>query len=119
MILRRGDVVLANLPYSNQTGSKIRPALVVQCDRNNDRLDDVILVMITSVIGRAISEPRQLLVNISTPEGQSSGLLRDSAVKCEHLVTLDRGLVGRVVGHFPPGVMANVDRCLKESLGLA
>ena len=39
MILRRGDIVLANLPYSDQTGSKIRPALVVQCDRNNDRLD--------------------------------------------------------------------------------
>ncbi len=53
MILRRGNVVLANLPYSDQTGSKIRPALVVQCDRNNGRLDDVILVMITGVVGRA------------------------------------------------------------------
>ena len=25
MILRRGDIVLADLPYSDQTGSKIRP----------------------------------------------------------------------------------------------
>ena len=75
--------------------------------------------MITGVVARANAEPTQLLVEISTPEGQSSGLLRDSAVKCEHLVTLDRGLVSRVIGQLPPGVMRNVDRCLKESLGLA
>ncbi len=118
MILRRGDIVLADLPYSDQTGSKIRPALVVQCNRNNDRLDDVILVLITSVIGRASTESTQLLVEVGTPEGQLSGLLRDSAVKCEHLVTLDRGLVNRVIGKFPPGVMRNVDQCLKEFLGL-
>ena len=119
MNLRRGDIVLANLPYSDQTGSKVRPALVVQCDRNNDRLDDVILVMITSVIARATAEPTQLFVEISAPEGQSSGLLRDSAVKCEHLVTLDRSLIGRVIGQFPPGVMRKIDGCLRESLGLA
>ena len=118
MILRRGDVVLANLPYSDQTGSKIRPALVVQCDRNNGRLDDVILVMITGVVGRATTEPTQLLVEISTPEGQSSGLLRDSAVKCEHIVTLDQGFVSRVIGQLPHGVMRDVHQCLKESLAL-
>ena len=118
MTFRRGNVVLANLPYSDQTGSKVRPALVVQCDRNNDRLDDIILVMITTVIGRATTEPTQFLIEITTPEGQASGLLRNSAVKCEHLVTLDRGLVSRVIGRLPPDVMKNVNRCLKESLDL-
>jgi mRNA-degrading endonuclease toxin of MazEF toxin-antitoxin module len=38
MNVRRGDVVLADLPYSDRTGSKKRPALVVQCDRNNQCL---------------------------------------------------------------------------------
>ena len=62
MILRRGDVVLADLPYSDRSGSKKRPALVVQCDRNNERLDDVILALITSItLGRATAEPTQLI----------------------------------------------------------
>jgi mRNA-degrading endonuclease toxin of MazEF toxin-antitoxin module len=31
MTVRRGDIVLADLPYSDRTGSKTRPALVIQC----------------------------------------------------------------------------------------
>ncbi len=118
MNLRRGDVVLADLPYSDRTGSKKRPALVVQCDRNNQRVDDVILAMITSITQRAAVEPTQLLVDIHTPEGRQSGLLHDSAVKCEHLITLHRRFVGRVVGHLPAEVVGKIDECLNESLGL-
>jgi mRNA interferase MazF len=118
MNLRRGDIVLADLPYSDGTGSKKRPALVVQCDRNNQRLDDAILAMITTVTQRAASEPTQLLIETKTSEGQQSGLLHDSSVKCEHLITLHRHFLSRVIGHLPPGVMARIDRCLKESLGL-
>ncbi len=40
MNVKRGDLVLADLPYSDRSGSKKRPALVVQCDRNNQRLED-------------------------------------------------------------------------------
>ena len=40
MNLRRGDIVLADLLYSDRSGSKKRRALVVQCDHNNQRLDD-------------------------------------------------------------------------------
>jgi mRNA interferase MazF len=119
MNVRRGDVVLADLPFSDRTGSKKRPALVVQCDRNNQRLDDVILAMITSVTERADTEPAQLLIRTNTPEGQQSGLLHDSAVKCEHLITLHRRFVGRVIGHLIPELMETVDGCLKESLGLS
>jgi mRNA-degrading endonuclease toxin of MazEF toxin-antitoxin module len=36
MSFARGDVILADLPFSDRTGAKVRPALVVQSDRNND-----------------------------------------------------------------------------------
>ena len=118
MNVRRGDIVLADLPYSDRTGSKRRPALVVQCDRNNQRLEDVILAMITTVTDRAAIEPTQLFIGVKTPEGHKSGLLHDSAVKCEHLITLHRRFLGRVIGHLVPEGVQRIDRCLKESLGL-
>ena len=118
MNIRRGDVVLADLPYSDRAGSKKRPALVVQCDRNNRRLDDAILAMITTVTERTASEPTQLFIQTKTPGGQQSGLLHDSAVKCEHLITLHRRFLGRMIGRLPPEVMEGIDRCLKKSLGL-
>jgi len=90
----------------------------VQCDRNNRRLDDAILAMITTVTERTASEPTQLFIQTKTPGGQQSGLLHDSAVKCEHLITLHRRFLGRVIGRLPPEVMEGIDGCLKESLGL-
>jgi mRNA interferase MazF len=74
--------------------------------------------MITSVTGRATIEPTQLLIAMGTPEGQASGLLHDSAVKCEHLLTLHRRLLGRVIGRLPQETMERINECLKQSLGL-
>jgi mRNA-degrading endonuclease toxin of MazEF toxin-antitoxin module len=78
-------VVLALFPFTDGSGTKRRPGLVVQGDRNNRRLNDVILALITSNTQRASQEPTQLLIDIATPDGRQSGLLHPSAVKCEHL----------------------------------
>lgn len=44
MKVQRGDVVLVDYPFSDRTGSKVRPCLVVQADYNNTRLDDTIVI---------------------------------------------------------------------------
>jgi mRNA interferase MazF len=116
--LRRGDIILADLPFSDGSGSKVRPGLVVQNDANNRRLDDVILALITSVTDRAGTEPTQLLVDIATNDGRQSGLLHTSAIKCEHLITLDQRLVKRVIGRLSDATMEQISVCLKASLGL-
>ncbi|SRR6266849_10275358 len=118
MPVSRGDLILANLPFSDASGSKIRPALVVQCDANNRRLDDVIVALITRTTARASTEPTQMLIDITTSEGKLSGLLHTSAVKCEHLITLHQRLVQRVIGHLTPAQMQRIDNCLKASLEL-
>jgi mRNA interferase MazF len=118
MTFRRGDIVLANLPFTDLSGAKVRPALVVQNDHNNQRLDDVILAMITRTIHRAATEPTQVLIDLATPEGAVSGLLHTSVVKCEHLVTLHRSLLTRVIGQLAPSLMQQVDKSLKVSLQL-
>jgi mRNA interferase MazF len=118
MRYRRGDIILATLPFTDLSGSKIRPALVVQSDHNNVRLDDVILALITRSVVRAATEPTQILIDVNTPEGRASGLLHTSAVKCEHLVTLHRSFLQRVIGRLPDAIMQQVDVCLKAALDL-
>ncbi len=36
--MKRGDVVLLDYPYADGSGSKVRPALIVQNDGDNQRL---------------------------------------------------------------------------------
>jgi len=67
---------------------------------------------------RAASEPTQLMVEVATSEGRQSGLLFDSAVQCENLVTIDCLFVIRKIGALPALAMQQIDECLKAALGL-
>ncbi len=117
MNVRRGDVVLVDYPYSSGGRAKVRPALVVQNDRDNRRLNNTIVVQITSVTRRAL-EPTQLVVDIATPEGQQSGLRQDSVVNCLNVLTLDKACVLRKLGSLPDSALQQVNACLMSALGL-
>jgi mRNA interferase MazF len=114
---KRGDVVLAWYPFASGAGGKRRPCLIVQNDRDNQRLTNTIVAQITSNL-QAASEPTQLLIRVSTPEGQQSGLLHDSLVSCNNLATIEQSLIGRVIGSLPDAVMQQIDACLKAALDL-
>lgn len=118
MRVARGDVVLVNYPFSSGLGSKVRPAVVVQCDRNNVRLDNTIIAQITSRTSHATTEPTQVLVAAASPAGQQAGLLNDSAVSCANLYTVRKDVIIRKIGTFPAGLMQQVGVCLKTSLDL-
>jgi mRNA interferase MazF len=118
MKVRRGDIVLVDYLFSDRTGSKVRPCLVVQNDRNNHRLDDTIVAAISSNTARATGEATQLIIDVATPDGQQSGLLFDSAVQCENLVTIDCQFAIRKIGTLSSTMMSHIDDCLKAALGL-
>ena len=117
-MIKRGDVVMVEFPYVEGGRGKNRPALVVQCDRNNQRLQNTVIAMITGNVARAASEPTQLLIDPATPEGRASGLHVPSAVKCENLFTISQAHILRTIGHLSPALLEKVGVCLKASLEL-
>lgn len=118
MRVLRGDVVLADYPYSDRTGSKLRPCLVVQCDQNNRTRDDTIIVMVTSKTRFLASDSSQLLVEANSEAGRQAGLLFDSSIQRSTIVTVDRSFLIRKLGTLPADVMLQVDGCIKFALGL-
>jgi mRNA interferase MazF len=116
--MKRGDIVLVSVPDTSGASGKTRPVLVVSSDHNNQRLQDVIVAVITSTTIRANLEPTQLLIELATSEGKQSGLLNDSAVKCERLHTILQSLIKRTVGSLSVSLMLRIDNCLKAALGL-
>ena len=111
--MRRGDIALVDYPFSDATGSKVRPALVVQADSLNRLRADTILAIITSsYAGRAA----ELRIDIIQEPG--SGLKFNSSVQCDTLATIDQSLVLRVLGSISADAMKQIDECLKAALGL-
>lgn len=118
MSVNRGDVVLVDYPFADATGSKVRPALVVQSDYNNGRIANTVVVMITRRKHMAASEPTQVLVDPRSPEGQTTGLLTQSAITCENLFTVNQRRIIRTLGRASDGLMRAVDDSLKAALDL-
>lgn len=117
MLIRRGDVILCQVPMPS-TGLaqfKLRPAVVVSKDLNNRRLDDVIVAPCTSNISRS-REPTQYL--IEGAEINTAGIRVPSVVRSESLISLPKSLIMRVLGHLPDETMIAVNSCLRDALAL-
>jgi mRNA-degrading endonuclease toxin of MazEF toxin-antitoxin module len=119
MKVKRGDVVLLDHPFSTGAGSKVRPVLVVQCDRDNARLTNTIVAMITRTAHRAAHVETRLLIDTATSEGRASGLKATSAVNCSHLFTVSEQLLRTKIGELPPLVMQQIGLCLKSALEIS
>ena len=112
--MNRGEVVEIDWQFSDLTGSKRRPAVIVQADFLDGLIDDTILVKITSKrFGIPGTE-----VEIDPAAETSSGLSKLCYVSCKDILTRDQTLVLRTVGVLSDAVMRQIDDCLKTVLGL-
>lgn len=116
MRVRRGDIVLVDYPFSDGKGSKVRPALVVQTDQLNHRIDDTILAAISRSTHRASAT--QLLIDLATDDGQATGLRQNSMVQCENLLTYDQSLIIASIGRLSVPLQQQIDTCLRQALEL-
>ena len=110
---KRGDVVLVLFPHSDLKTAKPRPALIVQTDKLERDLPQVV-AMITSRVFRA-NHPSRGLIKLNSPAGKGSGLLTDSVVMTDNLATVAELAIDRVIGKIP---MKEVDKALRHTLGL-
>jgi mRNA interferase MazF len=112
--MTRGEVVLVDYPYSDRTGSKLRPALVVQADFLNGLIADTVLVSIT----RRTRQASTTEVIIDPSVESQCGLRQVSVVSCTNFLTIDQALIYQTIGRLSPNAIQQVDVCLKTALGL-
>jgi len=87
-----GDVVLVRFPFTNQTSTKQRPAVVISSMRYNLERPDLILMGITSQLDAALSSG-----DVKIEQWKASGLLKPSAIK-PLIATIEQTLVLQRLG---------------------
>jgi mRNA interferase MazF len=113
MARKRGEVVVVDFPFSDGSGAKRRPAVVVQADLLNRATTDTILASISTT---ATGGPTQVLIDASTDP--NSGLSVACGVRCEKLAVIEQNTVYGTAGHLSRRTMQKVDTCLKFALGV-
>ncbi|HUO04818.1 MAG TPA: type II toxin-antitoxin system PemK/MazF family toxin [Candidatus Binataceae bacterium] len=108
---RRGDVVLVPFPFTDLTGAKQRPAVVVSPDANNVNRPDVVIVAITSQMPSALASDE-----IAVPPGDlaACGLLKPSIVKAAKLVTIHQDLIRKRIGLMPRAALERVLEAVRK-----
>ena len=113
--MRKGTVVLTPFPFTDLSGAKVRPAIVVS--RSDRPGDDVILAFISSVVP-ARPLPTDLVVDPSHPNFRETGLKVPSIVKCDKLATVQRRIILGELGQLSPTLLRELDQRLRHALNL-
>jgi mRNA-degrading endonuclease toxin of MazEF toxin-antitoxin module len=90
-----GDIVLLDFPFSDTSGIKRRPAMVI-CDTRDG---DIVVCRVTSASFGSLYE-------LPVSEWQDAGLLFASYIKLHKMATLERLLVNRKLGQLTESDMA-------------
>ena len=112
--MNRGDVVLADWYYTDLSGSKLRPAVVVQADFLNVLIDDTILVQVT---GTRHGIPGTE-VEVDPAVETSSGLTKRSYVCCTNIMTEEQAQIHKVIGSLSDAIVRQIEDCLKKVLDI-
>ncbi|HEY9716078.1 MAG TPA: type II toxin-antitoxin system PemK/MazF family toxin [Trichormus sp.] len=114
--------MLVSFPYTTDEGTiqtKRRPAVIISNDYNNARLDDVLVVPLTSNTSKPkASDSGLLVIAMNSPEGQAAGLRLDSVIDCTIIATIPKTLLVNKIGRFDDETMRRVDRCIRRNIDL-
>jgi mRNA interferase MazF len=106
-----GDLVLVPFPFTDQTGAKKRPAVVVSSTTYNGARRDVLLMAVTSQV-RATAGVGEVIVS----DWQKAGPLKASVIK-PVLATVEKGLILRTLGQLEPTDQITLRNTLRLIIG--
>ena len=109
---KRGDIVLVPFPFSNQTTTKKRPAVVISSSLYNEISQDIIIMAVTSQIEKTGEIGEYLIRN-----WKEAGLLKPSALK-PAISSIEQKLVLKKLGDLSADDIVDLNVTLKTLLNI-
>ena len=87
------DLLLVPFPFSDHSGRKVRPVIVISNNEFNSYSDDVIVVGVTSNISKD-----KYTINLTNNELDEGKLSTTCCIKVENVLKLDKELIIKKIG---------------------
>lgn len=108
---KRGDIVLVSFIFSDETGAKQRPALIVSADTYNNARQEIIISAITSRTGRILTG------DYLVKNWKAAGLLAPSVIT-GIVRTIKQSMIVRKLGTMSSSDLKEIDKNLMVILRL-
>lgn len=106
-----GDVVLVPFPFTNQSGTKKRPAVIVSSNAYNAKRLDLIIMAITSQVRTPLGFGEALVA-----DWQTAGLIKVSVFK-PVLSSIEQALVIRQMGSLSAADIGALQKTIAQIIG--
>jgi mRNA interferase MazF len=110
MKIKRGDVVLVEVIFSDRSGSKLRPAMVLSGPAYNRERQEIVIAAITSNVDRILPGDSKITA------WQEAGLKVPSLVTAI-IQTVKKSLLRKRLGEMSPADQAKAERSIRAALG--
>ena len=106
-----GDIILVPFPFTDQSTTKKRPAVVISSKAYNSERPDLIIMAVTSQI-----KPAAVIGEVIVQDWQAAGLLKPSAIK-PVITTIEKPLIIKTLGRLKDNDQKTLRESLKGILG--
>ena len=103
----KGDIVLITFPFTDMSGSKLRPAIVLAASSM-----DLTVCFVTTQL--QWEEPTDVRLQPTL----TNGLKRSSLIRVSKIATIDKSLAKGLLGQLDSNELSELDLKLKTLLGL-
>jgi mRNA interferase MazF len=105
--MTKGDIVLIPFPFTDLTGNKKRPAIVLI-----DSEDDITICFITTQLNW------QSEFDVTVHPSKSNGLKKTSVIRLNKIATVDKALLIGLLGRLDKGIISELNQKLINILKL-
>jgi len=91
--LMQRDLLLVPFPFSDQSGNKVRPVMVVSNRAFNEHSEDLLVVGITSNISRG-----KYTISLSSTDLEEGQLYSKCCIKAENILKIEKSMVVKKIG---------------------
>lgn len=108
-MIEQGSLLLVPFPFSDQSGRKVRPVIVISNNQFNSESEDLIVVGVTSNISKD-----KYTLNLDEKDLDEGKLITKCSIKIENILRLDKSLIIKKIGMINKGKLKKVIEVLNE-----
>ena len=102
-MIEQKDLLLVPFPFSDQSGRKVRPVIVISNNEFNKYSDYVLVIGVTSNILKD-----KYTINLTNNNLDEGKLFTNCIIKVENLLKLDKELVIKKIGKINKETLKNI-----------
>ena len=103
LVIKQRDILLVPFPFSDLSGRKVRPVIVVSKDKFNESSYDIIVCAITSNLTK-----NNYSLKIDSSDLESGKLFKGCCIKAESIFKIDKKRVIKTIGCLKKEKFSNV-----------